>query len=148
MGRPMTARRGNSAGVEQRPQAGPRGRSSLPHGPHFNRRSATATPPTSSLPPAAGLRHREPRAAPRLGPLRLGSDTSQFHRRHYINVQTADEDETRMQAACPDSLDRLRNVKTMYDPDDLFRIDGRGLGRGPMTVKTRREGSSRPGPLR
>jgi FAD/FMN-containing dehydrogenase len=41
----------------------------------------------------------------------------------YINVQTADEDETRMQAAYPDSLGRLRNVKATYDPDNLFRVN-------------------------
>ncbi|MCA1695527.1 MAG: FAD-binding oxidoreductase [Actinobacteria bacterium] len=42
---------------------------------------------------------------------------------NYINVQTADEDETRMQAAYPDSLNGLRKVKTTYDPDNLFRVN-------------------------
>jgi FAD/FMN-containing dehydrogenase len=42
---------------------------------------------------------------------------------NYINVQTADEDETRMTEAYGDNLDRLAKVKTAYDPDNLFRVN-------------------------
>jgi FAD/FMN-containing dehydrogenase len=41
----------------------------------------------------------------------------------YINVQTTDEDETRMRGAYGDNLDRLAKVKATYDPDNLFRVN-------------------------
>jgi FAD/FMN-containing dehydrogenase len=42
---------------------------------------------------------------------------------NYINAQTADEDETRLNAAYRDSLGRLAQVKASYDPDNLFRVN-------------------------
>lgn len=42
---------------------------------------------------------------------------------NYINVQTADEDETRVVAAYGNNFGRLTQVKAVYDPDNLFRIN-------------------------
>jgi hypothetical protein len=42
---------------------------------------------------------------------------------NYINVQTADEDETRIRAAYRGNFDRLKLVKARYDPDNLFRVN-------------------------
>jgi FAD/FMN-containing dehydrogenase len=42
---------------------------------------------------------------------------------NYINVQTADEDDSRMHEAYRDEFDRLANVKAAYDPDNLFRVN-------------------------
>jgi Berberine and berberine like len=42
---------------------------------------------------------------------------------NYINVQRDDEDETRMREAYRGSLGRLGNVKAIYDPDNLFRVN-------------------------
>jgi FAD/FMN-containing dehydrogenase len=42
---------------------------------------------------------------------------------NYINVQTADEDDSRIRDAYRDNLDRLAAVKTSYDPGNLFRVN-------------------------
>lgn len=42
---------------------------------------------------------------------------------NYINVQTADDDDTRLREAYRESLDRLADVKRAYDPDNLFRVN-------------------------
>jgi FAD/FMN-containing dehydrogenase len=42
---------------------------------------------------------------------------------NYINVQTADDDDTRLRGAYRDSLDRLAKVKAAHDPDNLFRVN-------------------------
>jgi len=42
---------------------------------------------------------------------------------NYINVQTADEDDTRTREAYGDSVARLAEVKSTYDPDNLFRVN-------------------------
>jgi FAD/FMN-containing dehydrogenase len=42
---------------------------------------------------------------------------------NYINLQTVDEDDTRMRAAYRDNLGRLARVKAAYDPDNLFRVN-------------------------
>ena len=42
---------------------------------------------------------------------------------NYINVQTADDDDTRLREAYRDSLDRLAKVKATYDADNLFRVN-------------------------
>ncbi len=42
---------------------------------------------------------------------------------NYVNFQTADEDETRVQGAYGDNLGRLAKVKASYDPDNLFRAN-------------------------
>jgi FAD/FMN-containing dehydrogenase len=49
----------------------------------------------------------------------------------YINVQAADDDETRMRAAYPDTLDQLRKVKAAYDPHNLFRVNRNISPAGP-----------------
>ena len=53
--------------------------------------------------------------------------------RTYINFQTADEDEERVRAAYGANFDRLVEIKTTYDPDNLFRSNRniRPAGRGP-----------------
>jgi FAD/FMN-containing dehydrogenase len=40
---------------------------------------------------------------------------------NYANAHSGDEDESRIRAAYRDSLDRLLEVKTAYDPENLFR---------------------------
>jgi FAD/FMN-containing dehydrogenase len=42
---------------------------------------------------------------------------------NYVNVQTADEDDTRMRSAYRQNLDRLARVKAAYDPDNRFRVN-------------------------
>jgi FAD/FMN-containing dehydrogenase len=42
---------------------------------------------------------------------------------NYVNVQTADDDDTRLHAAYRGSLDRLAAVKAAYDPGNLFRVN-------------------------
>lgn len=42
---------------------------------------------------------------------------------NYVNWQTADEDETRVQEAYRDNLERLATIKSAYDPDNLFRVN-------------------------
>jgi FAD/FMN-containing dehydrogenase len=42
---------------------------------------------------------------------------------NYINVQTVDEDETRLRGAYRDNLEHLARVKAAYDPDNLFRVN-------------------------
>jgi FAD/FMN-containing dehydrogenase len=42
---------------------------------------------------------------------------------NYVNVQTADDSETRLREAYRDSLDTLAKVKATYDPDNLFRVN-------------------------
>jgi FAD/FMN-containing dehydrogenase len=41
----------------------------------------------------------------------------------YINFQTADEDEGRVRATYGSNFDRLADIKTKYDPDNLFRTN-------------------------
>ena len=43
--------------------------------------------------------------------------------RTYINFQTADEDEDRVRATYGANFDRLVEVKSKYDPDNLFRAN-------------------------
>lgn len=42
---------------------------------------------------------------------------------NYVNVQTADDDDTRLREAYRDSLDRLAKIKATYDPHNLFRVN-------------------------
>jgi FAD/FMN-containing dehydrogenase len=42
---------------------------------------------------------------------------------NYINVQTADDDDLRIRQAYGANLDRLARVKSVYDPDNLFRVN-------------------------
>ena len=42
---------------------------------------------------------------------------------NYVNWQTADEDDTRLQEAYGHNLDRLVSIKGAYDPDNLFRLN-------------------------
>jgi FAD/FMN-containing dehydrogenase len=42
---------------------------------------------------------------------------------NYVNVQTADDDDTRLREAYRESFDRLAKVKATYDPDNLFRVN-------------------------
>jgi FAD/FMN-containing dehydrogenase len=42
---------------------------------------------------------------------------------NYINVQTVDEDETRLRGAYRDNLEHLARVKAIYDSDNLFRVN-------------------------
>ena len=41
----------------------------------------------------------------------------------YINFQTADEGEDRIRAAYGDSYERLVEVKTKWDPENVFRMN-------------------------
>jgi FAD/FMN-containing dehydrogenase len=41
----------------------------------------------------------------------------------YINFQTADEDDGRVRATYGQNFDRLADIKTKYDPDNLFRTN-------------------------
>ena len=43
--------------------------------------------------------------------------------RSYINFQTADEDEHRIQATYGTNFDRLTEIKKIYDPDNMFRVN-------------------------
>jgi FAD/FMN-containing dehydrogenase len=43
--------------------------------------------------------------------------------RSYINFQTADEDEQRIQATYGTNFDRLTEIKKIYDPDNMFRVN-------------------------
>jgi FAD/FMN-containing dehydrogenase len=43
--------------------------------------------------------------------------------RTYINFQTADEDEQRIQATYGTNFDRLTEIKKIYDPDNMFRVN-------------------------
>jgi FAD/FMN-containing dehydrogenase len=42
---------------------------------------------------------------------------------NYVNVQTFDEDDSRVREAYRDNLDRLAAIKSAYDPDNLFRVN-------------------------
>jgi FAD/FMN-containing dehydrogenase len=42
---------------------------------------------------------------------------------NYINVQTGEDDDTRLREAYRDSLQRLATVKAAYDPENLFRVN-------------------------
>jgi hypothetical protein len=60
-------------------------------------------------------------------------------RGNYINFQTADEDEERIRATYGAQFERLVEVKTTYDPDNLFRSNRtsvRGRVRGRWTRAT------------
>ena len=43
--------------------------------------------------------------------------------RSYINFQTADEDEQRIRATYGANLERLAEIKKVYDPDNMFRVN-------------------------
>ncbi|MGH2687843.1 MAG: FAD-binding oxidoreductase, partial [Actinomycetota bacterium] len=42
---------------------------------------------------------------------------------NYVNVQTFDEDDSRVREAYGDGLGRLATIKSAYDPDNLFRVN-------------------------
>ncbi|MGH2721599.1 MAG: FAD-binding protein [Actinomycetota bacterium] len=42
---------------------------------------------------------------------------------NYVNVQTFDEDDSRVEEAYRDNLEQLASVKSAYDPDNLFRVN-------------------------
>jgi FAD/FMN-containing dehydrogenase len=42
---------------------------------------------------------------------------------NYINVQTTDDDDRRLRQAYGTNIDRLAQVKSIYDPDNLFRVN-------------------------
>jgi FAD/FMN-containing dehydrogenase len=42
---------------------------------------------------------------------------------NYVNVQTAEDDDTRLREAYRGSLDRLAKIKAAYDPHNLFRVN-------------------------
>lgn len=42
---------------------------------------------------------------------------------NYVNVQTADEDESRIAQAYGDNFERLSKIKAVYDPDNLFHVN-------------------------
>ena len=42
---------------------------------------------------------------------------------NYVNVQTADDDETRLRAGYRDTLGRLAEIKAIYDSQNLFRVN-------------------------
>lgn len=42
---------------------------------------------------------------------------------NYVNVQTADEDDFRIKGAYRDNVARLSTVKSIYDPENLFRVN-------------------------
>jgi FAD/FMN-containing dehydrogenase len=42
---------------------------------------------------------------------------------NYVNAQTADDDDVRLRAAYRESFERLRKVKALYDPENLFRVN-------------------------
>jgi len=42
---------------------------------------------------------------------------------NYVNVQTAEDDESRLRDAYRGTLDRLAAVKAAYDPENLFRVN-------------------------
>jgi FAD/FMN-containing dehydrogenase len=68
-------------------------------------------PPDEPHPEAIRAWIRE--AAERLMPFSIGGN--------YINFQTADEDEARVRATYGSNFDRLVEIKTAYDPGNLFR---------------------------
>ncbi len=42
---------------------------------------------------------------------------------NYVNIQTFDEDDSRVREAYRDNLERLATIKSAYDPDNLFRAN-------------------------
>jgi FAD/FMN-containing dehydrogenase len=42
---------------------------------------------------------------------------------NYVNMQTTGDDERRLGQAYGTNMDRLTHVKTIYDPDNLFRVN-------------------------
>ena len=42
---------------------------------------------------------------------------------NYINFQTTDDDDSRIESSYRGNYERLRRVKAEYDPDNLFRVN-------------------------
>jgi FAD/FMN-containing dehydrogenase len=42
---------------------------------------------------------------------------------NYVNAQAADDDDARLRAAYRESFERLAELKAVYDPDNLFRVN-------------------------
>lgn len=42
---------------------------------------------------------------------------------NYVNMQTTDDDDRRLRQAYGTNIDRLARVKSIYDPDNLFRVN-------------------------
>jgi hypothetical protein len=66
-------------------------------------------------PDAESFRQWIRRAGTRIRPFSTG--------RSYINFQTADEDEQRIHATYGTNFERLTEIKKVYDPDNMFRVN-------------------------
>jgi FAD/FMN-containing dehydrogenase len=66
-------------------------------------------------PDAESFRQWIRRAGTRIQPFSTG--------RSYINFQTADEDELRIHATYATNFERLTEIKKVYDPDNMFRVN-------------------------
>jgi FAD/FMN-containing dehydrogenase len=65
---------------------------------------------------------------------------------NYVNVQTFDEDDTRVREAYRDNLERLATIKSAYDPDNLFRVNRNIQPRGIPARGTTPHGCEGTGP--
>ena len=69
----------------------------------------------ASEPDAESFRQWVRQAGARIRPFSTG--------RSYINFQTADEDEHRIRATYGANFERLTEIKKVYDPDNMFRVN-------------------------